>query len=255
MNLTDKQRSLAADIHAELKARELVCVFGRENGKTRALDTLFESVVKPEATKILLYPRRNVLESPDGLVFVRDLSIPRPDAITITNVKRQILAALGVKAGRYGHDVETAFRSTLLSFAKSGRIIVVQIDNVELYNWRLLTVLKHINELRAEGKQIGAAALVAGKYDARKFPQSFLKRCARFDVSAKMSAAEARAFIDSVAPGESKYFTQQALDIVLNEGTMTDKKALVKSIVKERKALFMEETNAELVASAIRRAA
>jgi hypothetical protein len=252
---TDKQKSLASDIHSELKAREMVCVFGRENGKTRALDTLFESIVTNDSGKLVLYPRRNVLESPDGLVFIRDLAIPRPDAITVTNIKRQILAALGVKAGRYGYDVETAFRTTLLAFAKSGRTIVVQIDNIELHNWRLLTIIKHINELRAEGKQIGAAALLAGKYDARKFPQSFLKRCSRFEVSAKMSVAEVKAFIDSVAPGESKFFTAQALDIVLNEGTMTDKKRLVKNIVKERKALFMDEANAELVTAAIRRAA
>jgi hypothetical protein len=246
MSLTPTQRRNALDIQDGLKSRGIIFINGRNDGKTRIFSRVIENKFTPEGPRVAMQQRARHPEDQD-IVFVIDAVFPRADKITITGMKRQILAAFGMSSMRMACHVETAFRELLVDHAKANKMICIAYDNAELIAAKGFTVLKHLNEIRYDHKDVGVAILLSGEQSRMKMPFAFYKRTVEIEVGRFNAATDILALIDAKWPGMSGHFTPEALSAVQAHGTTLEMEAAARKAIRKMRSLRQDTVTRETV--------
>lgn len=246
MSLTTNQKQHILEAHEALKNRGMVFLAGRENGKTRIATRLQE--LKPVASGPGRFTLRARHEEDNEIEFVTNIFYGRSDKVTPYTFMRQILASQGIKPGYGFWEVTKSFENMLVENYERGRVIALAIDNAELLPERTYTVLKMLNEMRRNKKDIGCAVLVSGRFEKMRMPIPFLKRCTEIQVGPITATSEIAQLIETHWPGEASGFTEEALRRVKSQcETTLEIREAISRIVRKKRVLAMDEVNLELV--------
>ncbi len=245
MSLTPQQKLNVIEAHGALKSRGMVYFSGRQNGKTRAISRTLETVPVAEGRRTTLRARH---KEDNDIEFVSGIFYGRSDKITPYSFMRTIIQTLGQKPARGFWEITTQFSDMLWNdFERQQRVLCLSVDNAELLCARAYTILKYLNEIRRERKDIGCAVMLAGEYGMMKMPMPFLKRCTEIEVG-RISAEDIAQLIETHWPGEASGFTKPAIERILYQSETTlEVRQNLSRVIAKRRAIDEEIVDVDIV--------
>lgn len=244
--LTPTQARLTYDVQRAVMNREIVFLSGQQNGKTRVFSRAQEQNAQMQGAKIVLRKRSSHVEDNDA-VYVRDLTFPRSDKITIPGFLRQVLITHDIKPKMYSVEVVAQYRKLLNEYRAKHQVMCFAFDNCELIPELGYTVLKYANEFRDDCEDIGAAVLLSGVHSRMRMPFEFWKRTVEISVGKIDSQQDIIQMIETHHPGMSRIFTQPALERIAGQRTTLEQMDAIRRAIQKAHKLRQDEIPMESI--------
>lgn len=241
MSTTRSQKALANSITTGLQNREIVCLFGKPNGKTNifysimgnlsiGLDGKIRSEIKPRHSEDFTV---DILEG---------INIPMcSDIISIDRIKRMIMQSYGEKPPHGSLMMGRAFIQLLIDLNKARIIPCLAMDEIEVMPRKGYSVIKMLHEMQHAGKKIGVAALLSGNFSKRKMPDNFWLHIKEVQIG-KISEQEVAEFIQHLAPGFDQKFTREAMRKISECPTTLEMSRLVRNTIEYWRKVGEDDT-------------
>lgn len=234
---TATQATLMRDVIRSLQAREMCVISGREDGKTRmhyhVVDALGEYDSSRISNHIKLASKHR--ENPEVIVLP-NITFQRTAIVTAPWLMRQILRHCGFMNVSHlpSYELKDRFNEFLLDLYSKNIVLSVAVDNAELLSARAFTVLKELNELMVDKKEVGIASLIAGQVMRMKCDIAFLRHSTEIQL-AKIGQNEIRDLLAAHFPSELQHFTDKAVQRISQEQTLLEMIQFSKRLVETKR--------------------
>lgn len=207
--MTRSQKATAKKIHQGLANREIVCLFGRPDGKTHTFMQLVGQLSVGPSGKL-----RGAMPSQHSEDFkveiIEGLEVPtQSHEVRVSAFRRMLLDAYGVKPCT-GLKRVIEFNRLLLDLRKERIIPAVAMDCIELMPRKGFSLLKMMNEVHVAGQHVGVAALLSGDFTQQRMPSNFWGHIYEVKIE-KISLDEVEEFLQHLVPQHAKNFTLDAV--------------------------------------------